>query len=339
MLTRAREAPQARPSGGKLRRRGARSSGVQLFALVFVAVTHVVVPVGLLWWLWARASVSKFDWLARAAVVAAYVLWLYLAGRWDFLSYYARYLLAAVFVAAAVGSLLGARALPLFASGGAWWWAGLCARLAVLALFSLLVWQALAGRRYEGRAVALEYPLRDGAYYVAQGGSTNVLNYHVAAPPQTYALDLTALDRLGRKGALRPRRPEDFRVYGHHVYSPCDGEVFVAEDGLPDADVSRTEAERPAGNHLWLRCDGDDAYVILAHLMRGSLTVTAGERVRAGQRVARVGNSGNTTEPHLHLHAARFDAPPPPDSRRLLREGKPAPVLFRGRFLTRNSTF
>jgi len=54
------------------------------------------------------------------------------------------------------------------------------------------------------------------------------------------------------------------------------------------------------GNHLVLRTD-DDTYVALAHLKQGSLRVGVGDRVRKGEVVAELGNSGNSSEPHIHM--------------------------------------
>ncbi len=70
--------------------------------------------------------------------------------------------------------------------------------------------------------------------------------------------------------------------------------------------------------------------VVLAHLMKGSISVVEGDYVRAGAPLGRVGNSGNTTEPHLHIHAVRGSTP---DSI-LVSEG--VPILFGGRFPVRN---
>jgi murein DD-endopeptidase MepM/ murein hydrolase activator NlpD len=76
--------------------------------------------------------------------------------------------------------------------------------------------------------------------------------------------------------------------------------VVTVRDNLPDLPVGTADRVRPEGNHVVLDI-GSNRYVLLAHLERGSAAVTAGQRVSAGQPVARVGNSGNTAEPHLHL--------------------------------------
>jgi murein DD-endopeptidase MepM/ murein hydrolase activator NlpD len=213
--------------------------------------------------------------------------------------------LLAAFVAAAVFSFLSTRALPLFDFRGVWSWLSLAARALVLLLLVALVVLSLGARGFEGEALAFDFPLRGPkTFYVAQGGGNAAVNYHgVASASQAYALDIVALDRLGRKSeGLYPADLSRHAAYGETVYSPCDGEVVAAFGDAPDNRPPDTDAARPAGNHVWIRQgDSGNTYVVLAHLMRGSVEVRAGERVRRGQPIARVGNSGNTTEPHLHL--------------------------------------
>ncbi|WP_234993809.1 M23 family metallopeptidase [Janibacter indicus] len=78
--------------------------------------------------------------------------------------------------------------------------------------------------------------------------------------------------------------------------------------GLPSLGYALTQGRRAAagwpalaGNHVMIRCAG--GVVVLCHLQRGSLSVTVGEQVGTGQPVARCGNSGNSTEPHVHVQA------------------------------------
>jgi murein DD-endopeptidase MepM/ murein hydrolase activator NlpD len=78
-----------------------------------------------------------------------------------------------------------------------------------------------------------------------------------------------------------------------------------------------------------MQCDRAD--VLLAHLQRDSVTVRAGDTVEVGQAIAKIGNSGNTTEPHLHIHARKAN---PNQS---LLEGEAMSITFFNRFLVRNS--
>ena len=86
-----------------------------------------------------------------------------------------------------------------------------------------------------------------------------------------------------------------------------------------------------AGNHVLLRCK--DADVLLGHFKPGSLKVALGNQVTVGQAVGVVGNSGNTSEPHLHIHAQQRGILSEPLS------GNPLPMRFAGRFLVRNDRF
>lgn len=315
------------------------------FALVFEFVKLLLVPAGLLMWLGLRSSGGRFDWLVRLLVVGSYVFWAYRAGFWAYLSYHARYVLLIAFALVAVFSFLSTRGQPFFVTQSVWWWLSLAARSLVVLLLGALVVLSLRAGEFDGEPLALDFPLRGPkTFYVGQGGGNVSVNYHGAASPaQRYALDILALGRFGRKSeGLYPADPARYHAFGETVYSPCDGEVVAASGDAPDNRPPDRDAARPAGNHIWIRHGDGNTYVLLAHLMRGSLEVRAGERVRRGQAIARAGNSGNTTEPHLHVHAVRFGGrPAEEDSDSLLRgrEATAVPLLFGGRFLTRNDTF
>ncbi|MEU8757658.1 M23 family metallopeptidase [Streptomyces sp. NPDC048659] len=142
---------------------------------------------------------------------------------------------------------------------------------------------------------------------------------------QTYAIDITREAAEGERPRpgfawLWPvfRRPADFPAFDAPVLAVADGTVTHAEDRQRDH-LSRGSlpalvlmllveagfrglagARRVTGNHLVLDL-GDGTYAMYAHLRRGSLAVRPGDRVRAGQELARCGNSGNSSEPHVHF--------------------------------------
>jgi murein DD-endopeptidase MepM/ murein hydrolase activator NlpD len=100
--------------------------------------------------------------------------------------------------------------------------------------------------------------------------------------------------------------------------------VHAARDGLADLTPPQRDRENVRGNHVVITCGEVD--VEIAHLRNGSVAVRAGDAVSSGQRIGAVGNSGNTTEPHLHIHAVYRDT------------GEAAPITLDGRFLVRNAT-
>lgn len=137
---------------------------------------------------------------------------------------------------------------------------------------------------------------------------------------QRFAIDWERIGPDGRIVAGDLRDPRSYRIHGAEVLAVGDGTVVALRDGLPDQVPGALPAGLPLdeadGNAIVLRLDGGDAHVLYAHLLRGSLTVAEGQRVRRGQVIAAVGNSGNTQAPHLHLHV--MDGPSP-----LLADGIP----------------
>jgi hypothetical protein len=234
-----------------------------------------------------------------------------------------------MFVGALGLSWLGARRQPwALASRGARVRFGLyLAAAAALAAAGVHAW--LGRGAPDAPAIALDFPLRDARFYVASGGRNVLVNTHLDATPafraHSFALDIVAVDRLGQRAdGLLPEDPEAYTVFGLPVYAPCDGTVRRVVDGLPDQRPPALDRGNVAGNHVVLACGA--AEVMLAHLRRGSVEVREGDTVKRGDRLAAVGNSGYSGEPHLHVHAQR--AGPGGD-------GEPLAMTFGGRTLSR----
>lgn len=297
---------------------------------LLVLTVHLVFPVVALLHLWRARPASRLRGLHRALAAAGLVVMPVVFSPWAFLGFPLRFALLLGLGAALVVLHRRLRVLPW--RGGRMGWDGAARALvwsaAGAGAWALALW-AMAGHRAPPGGVDLAFPLRGGTFVVGQGGSTAVLNHHLSHPSQRYALDVARLNPLGlRAWGLFPDRLDRYAIFGAQVVSPCDGTVADARDGLPDLVPPERDRERVAGNFIALECG--DATVYLAHLRRGSVRVKAGDRVRVGEEIARVGNSGNTTEPHLHVHA---EAGPYPGE----FSGRPGvPMRFEGRFLARN---
>ncbi|MGW2961298.1 M23 family metallopeptidase [Streptomyces sp. NPDC001220] len=170
----------------------------------------------------------------------------------------------------------------------------------LLAAAGGLVVAARLPRRRAPLSRPLLFPL-EGSWYVVQGGG-RLLNHHTRVPEQRGALDLVALGPYGTR-TRRGRELTAYAAYGRPVRSPCDGRVVSAVDTVRDQKPGEIRYQPPYGNHVFL--DTGREIVKLAHLRPGSVTVAEGDMVRAGRPIGEVGNTGNTTEPHLHIHAER----------------------------------
>lgn len=145
-------------------------------------------------------------------------------------------------------------------------------------------------------------------------------------------MDIVRLNALGNHSLrINSEIVEKYAIYGDRVYSPCAGRVVIAEDGHEDNVPPLRNETDLAGNHVVVMCEG--VKVLLAHLRNGSVAVEAGDEVDEGVVVGDVGNSGNSSQPHLHIHAERGGAPDK------ILDGEGVPMLFDGRFFVRNSVF
>lgn len=140
----------------------------------------------------------------------------------------------------------------------------------------------------------------DGDWFVYWGGRDIEDNYHAVDAGQRFALDLLIL-RDGQSHAGDPASLESYHCWGQPILAAADGVVMRAVDGLPDQAIGSTDTANPGGNHVVIDF-GNDEYGFLAHLRQGSVQVAKGDRVTVGQQIGQCGNSGNTTEPHLHFH-------------------------------------
>ena len=188
------------------------------------------------------------------------------------------------------------------------------------------------GRREEVAVpgpVVLQLPFR-GTWLARNSPARRVPSHGTHLFATTYAIDFVAVH--GRRTAgtrdwrtlLSTEPPERFLAFGQPVLAPAPGRVVAVHDGEPDHEARRsqpalasyalTQAARVrggpgaiAGNHVVLELAPGGPYVVLAHLQAGSLRVRPGDPVGAGQPLGACGNSGNSTQPHVHLQA--MDSP------------------------------
>lgn len=164
----------------------------------------------------------------------------------------------------------------------------------------------------------------EGRWLVQNSPARRVPSHGTELLGTALAIDFVAVDDRGRsaprdlRALLGAEPPERFVGFGAPILAPCDGAVVAVHDGEPDhiarrsaltllpyALTQRSRLRRGvpaiAGNHVTIRTP--TAFVTLVHLRRGSLLVHPGDELREGQPIAACGNSGNSTEPHVHIQA------------------------------------
>jgi murein DD-endopeptidase MepM/ murein hydrolase activator NlpD len=156
---------------------------------------------------------------------------------------------------------------------------------------------------------ALHLPF-SGEWYVYWGGRTVAQNRHAVARDQRFAYDFLILAnrRSGQSYRGYGESNADYYCYGLPIYAPADGVVMQMEDDLFDNAPGEMNPTKVLGNHVILD-HGCGEFSFFAHFEPGTVAVRNGDRVQAGQLLARCGNSGNSSEPHLHYHVQNSPEP------------------------------
>jgi len=168
------------------------------------------------------------------------------------------------------------------------------------------------------KPVTLGPPLQGSRWVAADGCCTAPRHVRALAPidgnlfnAQRYAIDFERLDAQGRLWTRDKHVLTNWPGYGQKILAVASGTVVAAIDGLPQAvpgalppDLSPSQAD---GNAVLLRL-ADGRIVSYAHMIPGSVTVKRGQHVREGQVLGRVGNSGNSSAPHLHIQVTDSNA-------------------------------
>lgn len=145
------------------------------------------------------------------------------------------------------------------------------------------------------------YPFRD-EWLAFWGGTNEMVNYHYAQPNQRYAYDFLAVeDNASYSGD--PEENESYHAFGKEVLAPADGEVVDVVNDVEDNVPGEMNESEPLGNRVIID-HGEDEYSLLAHFQESSIEVDEGDEVKQGDALGLAGNSGNSSEPHIHFHVA-----------------------------------
>lgn len=140
-----------------------------------------------------------------------------------------------------------------------------------------------------------------GEWNVTWGGDSKELNYHVESIAQKNAFDILIFDKNGSTHQGSGQANEDFYAFGKKLYAPCDGEVFLVVDGVKDNPPGTTNPIYIPGNTVIIKATNGE-YAFLAHFKQNSIVVKQGQKIKSGDLLGQCGNSGNSTEPHIHFH-------------------------------------
>jgi murein DD-endopeptidase MepM/ murein hydrolase activator NlpD len=140
-----------------------------------------------------------------------------------------------------------------------------------------------------------------GEWLVFWGGTTPETNYHVtSAPSDRRAADLVKVNAEGKERSGEGNKNTDYFTYGAEVVAVADGVVIEVVDGVPDNEPGVMNPDHLGGNDILIAHAGG-MHSYYAHLQREKHRVKRGDHVKRGAVIGIAGNSGNSSQPHLHF--------------------------------------
>jgi murein DD-endopeptidase MepM/ murein hydrolase activator NlpD len=146
----------------------------------------------------------------------------------------------------------------------------------------------------------------EGEWTVIWGGDTKEINQHVGNEAQKNAFDIVMTNDKGKSYKTDGKTNEDYYAFGKNLIAPCDGEVVLVVDGIKDNVPGVLNPVYVPGNTVIVKTANNE-YLFFAHFKQHSIVVKQGQKIKQGQQLGLCGNSGNSSEPHLHFHIQNIE--------------------------------
>ncbi|PSL48083.1 peptidase M23-like protein [Chitinophaga niastensis] len=289
-----------------------------IYSLLGITLALAVYSLYLVWKAGSRPLTATFTWLLMGLSLGVFD---YLYGTWVYLSIYSKYIFGGLLVLFIAGYFF--RKHNKVAAPTPKWKRvsnGIMTTFFVLA--TALYFEGTTGKPH---TVELSFPFKSGKYFVLQGGKGLPTNlFHFSLRGAVYAMDIVKLNSWGgRANTVFSRKLDDYAIFNDTVYAPCDGLVKRAYSNNPDNIPPAMDRGPKNTNQVLL--ETANYYVFMGHLKQGSVVVHEGQYVKKGDALGCVGNSGFSTEPHLHMQAHVKQAGIP------WYQGTPLYMLFNGK--------
>ncbi len=155
----------------------------------------------------------------------------------------------------------------------------------------------------------IDSPLKGGIFYIHQGGTNQITNYHNSGYSSKFAMDI---DKINIFGLLTHRfnkneNPNNYLIFRDTVYAPCCGKIVSVVDSIKDHGVGSKNNFSVYSNQIAIDCEG--IVIKMLHLHKKTAMVSVFDTVYSGQPIGLIGNSGFSSRPHLHIEGFISESP------------------------------
>ena len=286
-------------------------SRVQLF--IVTKTVYIILPILILCGLFLFGNGTFIDNIVYIFFVGNVMFFLFKTANWEFTNYYIRYIFVLIFLIIAFRNIVFInRAIEdkfdfkVFID--------LLVAFPSLILLYLNIGAVRASMKPKD-CINLSLPFKNGRYIITDGGDGKIssfINYHSKAQihksgksntSMRYATDIAKLNKFGvTVKTVLSKENKEYEIFHERVYCPCEATVVEVVNGIDDNIPFSGKYPYNVGNRVVLKID--NYYIVMGHLEKDSITVKEGERVKSGQQLGIIGNSGLTPRPHLHMQVS-----------------------------------
>ena len=272
--------------------------------MLIIGLFYIILPLLLIGLIAFKRQPNVLSWVITIISFGSVIVYLWVSARWEIVSIYFRPIFPILFIIACLVAYKRIKK-PKTPQKKIVIILGILLNLVVIVFISGLNWFSFKGYATPENAIDLASPFHSGRQIVLHGGASPFTNGHFHVKPQNYALDIVGLNKLGMRSTSISGGAdlENYVIFGESVYSPIDGKILIVVDKYDDLIPPKSDIENIAGNHILIESNGIE--ILLAHFKKGSIVVKEGDIVTTNTLLGQVGNTGNTSEPHLHIHAEK----------------------------------
>ena len=183
-----------------------------------------------------------------------------------------------------------------------------CKGILILFLTSISIEEVGSKISSKSKYIELDFPLKNGNFYITSGGNNSLLNYHKDLKDEFYhkAFDISKLGLYGNTNSSNifsfANNNKEVYIFSDSVFSPCDGIVEAVIRSEPDHQPGNlNDFNKLQANAIKIKTD--DYFVELVHFKQNTIVVDTSDYVEKGDFIGLIGNSGHSSSPHLHIHS------------------------------------